>query len=516
MKHLLTLLCLFCTIHLQAQPLKILSQKTLGGIGNDGANDLLLEPNGDIVLAGYSDSTSRSVASFIEQGWVVKLDANMNQKWSTYIGGSKYDYLQKIIKTSSNNYLAVGHTTTAIGTKTTGGYWAVMLDSNGTLLWQNRYGGSDSDYANDVAETDHHKFLIVGQTASKDGDVTHYKGGQSDGWVICIDSIGHLLWQKTYGSDSNLDFIFSIKKTKDNDFMMLGRAGANNGDVPISSRPNNLWFLKIDSLGTILLNKTFGGSDREQGFCFSATQDGGYILAGDNTSTNGDCSSNYGGHDAWILKLDSLGNLQWQKSYGGSNDDFAYGSVIQRKKGTYVSVGISSSGDHDAVGNHLVGQRGIFDILVIEFDSVGKVLNSHCFGGRNSENLPRVVELDDSTLLLSATTNSTDGDVLGNHGGTDAWLVVLRNSSTTSVSPEKLQQQIKIYPNPASNKLHLELPANEDFQIEMMDVLGRKISIKSSKNSKGYDLDVEGLLPGIYVLKVYNGLGSFQFKFSKE
>lgn len=105
--------------------------------------------------------------------------------------------------------------------------------------------------------------------------------------------------------------------------------------------------------------KSFGGSDLDYGRSIDQTMDGGYVVAGQAGSSDGDVTGFHGKTDFWVVKLDVLGNIEWQKAYGGSDRDGA-NSIQQTNDGGYIVAGYSSSNDGDVTGNH-----GNFDVWVI-------------------------------------------------------------------------------------------------------------------------------------------------------
>ncbi|MFA5620118.1 MAG: T9SS type A sorting domain-containing protein [Weeksellaceae bacterium] len=176
-----------------------------------------------------------------------------------------------------------------------------------------------------------------------------------------------------------------------------------------------------------------GGSGFDWATSIQQTTDGGYIVAGYSDSNDGDVTGNHGWLDYWVVKLDSTGNIQWQKSLGGSNNDFAY-SIQQTTDGGYVVAGYS---------------------------------------------------------------DSNDGDVSGNHGNSDYWIVKLGpdNLSTNEINSK---DNFSIYPNPVKDILTIEGIA-PNTQLIITDLTGKTIlstTVKSNKES----IDVSGLPAGVYFI----------------
>jgi hypothetical protein len=165
--------------------------------------------------------------------------------------------------------------------------------------------------------------------------------------------------------------------------------------------------------------KSFGGSGFEYASSIKQTPDGGYIVAGSTQSYDGDVSGNHGGYDCWVLKLSSEGDVEWTKTLGGSKSDNA-NSVDVTSDGSYVVAGSTESNDGDVSGNH-----GSTDFWVVKLSSKGIIQWQKCFGGSGSENANSIQQTSDNGYIVSGYSSSDDGDVTGNHGEGDYWVVKL-------------------------------------------------------------------------------------------
>jgi hypothetical protein len=136
-------------------------------------------------------------------------------------------------------------------------------------------------------------------------------------------------------------------------------------------------------------------------------------------STNGQVGSNHGDDDFWLVRTDARGNIQWSRIYGGSQGDYP-GKMTLCSDGGYILFGDTYSNDGDVSGNH-----GDGDYLVIKVDSTGNILWQKCFGGTSKEVSNDIISTPDSGFLLTGCTLSSDGNVTGNHGFYDCWMVKL-------------------------------------------------------------------------------------------
>lgn len=284
------------------------------------------------------------------------------------------------------------------------------------IQWQKSYGGSLDDVAYDVAQSADGSFLMfTGLSQSSDGDLT-LNHGDYDYWVVKLDPDGNIIWQKSFGGTSR-DFPYSLNITPDGGSVIAGYSKSHNGDVTVNKGLMDFWIIKLDGNGNLQWQKSYGGSGEDVAWNAVPTSDGGYIVDGRTNSTDGDVTVSHGGDDIWILKLDANGNLQWQKSIGGSDEDHAHG-ILQTANGSYVFSGHSASFDGDIVGNH-----GEQDVLLVKLNANGKIVWQKCYGGSEEELAYAVHTASDGGFVLTGYTESTDGDVSGTLGKYDYWVI---------------------------------------------------------------------------------------------
>ena len=229
-----------------------------------------------------------------------------------------------------------------------GDYWAVKLDSNGILEWSRYFGGNFTDTSYAACQTQGGDYIIIGSSDSNDIDISNNKGTY-DFWIIKISSEGNLIWEKSYGG-SEIDEALDITPTTDGNFIVCGNTRSNNIDVSSNNGAADIWILKITPNGEILWEKTYGGNSFEAAKSVHQTTDNGFIIAGNSRSDNNDLTKNNGQNDGWIFKINQDGILQWQTSIGGSNIDLLMDST-QLQDGSIVAVGNTSSSDLDISEN---------------------------------------------------------------------------------------------------------------------------------------------------------------------
>jgi len=232
-------------------------------------------------------------------------------------------------------------------------------DQAPNIEWQKCLGGSNDDEAYSVQQTSDGGYIVAGSTRSNDGDVS---GNHEevwwlvwDFWVVKLDRYGDIEWQKCLGG-SDSDWAESIQQTNDGGYIVAGYTGSNDGDVSGNHGEKDFWVVKLDRYGDIEWQKCLGGSGGggsggDYAYSVQQTSDGGYIVAGETWSNNGDVSGYHGGGDVWVVKLDRYGDIKWQKCLGGSSWDWAY-SIQQTNDGGYIVAGLTRSNDGDVSGNY--------------------------------------------------------------------------------------------------------------------------------------------------------------------
>ncbi len=291
-----------------------------------------------------------------------------------------------------------------------------------TIQWQSCFGGSEPDFADDILEVED-GFLILGNARSDDGDVSFLHGGQ-DGWIIKIDTIGNILWEKTYGG-SYADGFKRIFSAADGSFYVLSSSNSSNGDISYDPYLNStdFWIVKIDSLGNIIWEKIVGGEIIDQMWTGTATNDGGIVGFGWTGSTSGDVSENYGFYDMWMIKLNSDGDVEWDFSLGTSSLD-AGQALIQTSDGGFLVGGTSMIGEGGNIICEPHSPKG--EAILVKLDSSRNIEWQNCYGGSENEGVTGLLEFDNGYIFV-AYTDSDDGDVSGFHGtvgeNTDIWVV---------------------------------------------------------------------------------------------
>jgi len=297
------------------------------------------------------------------------------------------------------------------------------------IEWTRCYRGSDLDVAWSVRQTSDGCYVVAGWTSSSDGDVSGGYGGE-DIWIVKLNQLGRIVWQKSHGGWWN-ERAYCIQETHDSNYVVAGLAGAASGEVFGSHGRGDAWITKLNSSGDLIWQKCLGGSQHEAATCIQETNDSGYIMVGYSKSADGDVTENKGGEDYWIVKLDSLANIEWQKSFGGSRDDVAW-DIKKTFDDGYIVTGYSYSEDGDIVGHHNSNLEEFPDYWVLKLGSDGDIIWQRSLGGSATDRSYSVLHAIDG-YIIAGYSYSNDGDVYGNHseGRSDAWIVKLDFSGYT-------------------------------------------------------------------------------------
>lgn len=238
---------------------------------------------------------------------------------------------------------------------------------------------------------------------------------------------GQVEWIKSFGGSGD-DTAQAIVATSDGGYAVLGFSNSIDGDLTDkTTEVNDYWLLKLDADGNLEWNKTYGGSKDDRGQSLVQTSDGGYAITGYAMSDDGDGSNNEGFHDNWILKLDASGAIEWEKSFGFSGHDHSY-DILQTDDNGFFFVGFLDITSARADGNTEKGNtsltaHGVGEFWGTKIDPKGHLQWRGYFGGTNNDRAHAVVQADDGGFVLSGFTESDDYDVSDTRGSYDFWVV---------------------------------------------------------------------------------------------
>lgn len=483
-------------------------QKSFGGSNNETAKSIVQTPDGGYITAGFSKSSDGNAT--INQGdndfWVVKMDALGTFQWQKSLGGSGDDQANSICTTSDGGYVVAGFSNSSNGditlNKGSSDYWIVKLNALGNIVWQKTYGGQAQDIATSVKQTTDGGYIVTGYSSSSNGDITGNHGqNTTDYWVVKLDSSGNLQWQKALGGTSN-ERAFEIQQTSDGGYIVSGDTySSNSGDVSSTAfgSGRDFWIVKLGSTGNITWEKRFGGSGEDNAYSISQTSDSGYIVSGTTTSINGNISFNNGQGDFWIIKLDALGNLQWEKALGSITYDQAY-SVKQTPDGNYIATGYLSSNTGVAESEPLASTQ----YWIVKLDTLGNLLWHKSYGGSGNEAAYSIISTTDGGLAVAgySNTNPNSGDVTGNHGQFDFWILKLSGSKELGTMENNASEKPILYPNPTKDFVYINHLPKESI-VTIFDTVGG-IVFSKKYSQKSISIETSAFANGVYIIQIDN------------
>jgi hypothetical protein len=454
--------------------------KRFGGTDSEVLFEVIVTADGGFLCGGESYSNvsgdkTQPNWDFNQQSndyWIVKTDSNGVKLWDRTYGGTTFDLFGSLKETSFGGYYLCGSSVSGIdGNKSdpnVGGWdmWIVRIDAAGNKIWDRTFGGLTNDYATASMATPDGGIVVGGYSNSDvGGDKSQPSQGTWDYWVIKIDSSGNKVWDRTLGG-SYLDYMFSICATGDGGIIAAGQSFSDaSGDKTepnhdISSSGSDHWIIKLDAAGNKIWDRTYGASQVEQLNRIVRTYDNGFMLSGESYSPlDGDkTEANLGVEQTWVLKIDSIGDIEWDK--------------------TIFTTG------HDELGT------------AVEIDSL-------CF------------------VVVNYTAADTGGyKTQLSWGMGDYWMVkVCKDVETGLFEPSSTaDHELKAYPVPAGDFLEVDIPqgitgtvSTALYSAHGALVLNVQTEIADPEGAK-IRLDIQHLGKGIYFLKLSTREGASYYK----
>ena len=300
-------------------------------------------------------------------------------EWIKTYGGLRGDVGWAVRQTRDGGYIIIG-TTSSYGE---GEYdaWLIKTDEHGEVEWNRTYGGVRWDVGWSLEETSDGGYILAGETSS-------WGSGHYDIWLIKLSSRGDEEWSLVYGWP-DWDIGYCVKELRDGGYIV---AGCTRRTRIIGSGYWDALLLRIDPLGRVLWCKTYGGPYEDGAWHVSETRDGGLVVAG-YTTISADRLA-----DAWVIKTDEFGDVEWDVVYGGDGDDWLFS--IEETEDGYIAAG--ATGSYGAGG---------YDFWLVKLDGDGEVLWNRTYGGAGSDIGWLVRETKaGGYIIIGGTTSYGKGD----------------------------------------------------------------------------------------------------------
>jgi hypothetical protein len=525
MRHYIYFLTLFIGVNSWAQFGSITSQYCIGSTSADipvkealldnGNRILLLASNSPI--AGNKTENCRGNYDF----WVLCLDPNDQIIWQRTIGGSENDSPSNLLITEDQSIFLSGITLSPQSFEQTnvpfGSWdaWLIKMNINGDILWDKVYGGFASDSFTQLIELPSGNILAFGTSASgMTGNKTSSNFGADDLWCLKLDQDGSILMDKSIGG-SEFDDRPLIIQTALNRIKLVAESWSDISGLKTepSFGYSDIWVLDLDTNCNIIQQKTIGGSDMDKPDDLMWSSDGMLLILAESWSNQSGLKTedSYGLMDTWILKLDTDLNIIQQKTVGSNFEEYG-GQFIEFANGN-ICVAVNSNSNPNQFMS--TSSLGSFDIWIYALDANFNFLMDKTINTPQDEALTYLSlnsNLSDIQLLAATDAGDSYDKSCPTNGAIDLWGLTL--NSTLEVNDIQTSSSIKLYPNPTSKFITIENNnAEQLLSIDLLDYAGKHIK---SFNPNNTSINLSDLTPGIYLLQISTTQGNYCEKIRLE
>ncbi|MBL7942733.1 MAG: putative metal-binding motif-containing protein [Flavobacteriales bacterium] len=354
--------------------------------------------------------------------------------WQNTIGGTADDEASVIRETPDGGYIIGAWSMSGTGIDKTENnlgswdYWIIKLDANKQIQWQQTIGSTSVDVLTNIICLNDGGYVAIGfsgSPASTDKSEPAY--GSWDYWVVRLDSLGNILWDNTLGGSGG-DVPYGIVENPDGSFVICGysSSGLENDKLEPNYGENDAWIIRLNSQGNLIAQNSIGGVGHDVMNEIISCNSGGYLLSGYSLSNSSPDKSedNFGMHDAWLVKLDENLNIEWENTIGGSGWDAAY-ELLQTEDGGFL-LGIKSSSDISDDKDE--NSTGVADFWILKLDETGFNIEwQNTIGGSGDDHPMSIKELEGGDFLFAGYTNSgsSNDKAESGYGEYDYWIMRL-------------------------------------------------------------------------------------------
>jgi len=520
---LVLFLILESALSLYAQ--EILWEKSYGGIHSEYLMDAQSTADYGFILAGSSLSGKTGNKKQENNNnldyWIWKMDERGNLDWQKSFGGMGADFLLCIKNTTDGGFILAGTSTSMkSGDKKDDSFgeedfWIIKLNAKGDEEWQKTIGGFGQDILKVIHQTKDGGYIVGGSSESAiSGLKTGPHFGSMDYWILKLNSSGFIEWQKTYGGQFR-DQLETIIPTQDEGYIVGGWSNS-----PISGNKNenclgqgDYWILKLDKNGEIEWQKTFGGEEDDHLYVLLECKNGGYLAAGNSQShTSGNKEKANGkGTDFWIIKLTVTGEFDWQNTYDFGQTDVLT-SVVESNDGSFLVGGHAKT---ENTGLLKADKRGVNDFIALKIDAKGEEKWRQTVGSGGDEILKKLIETRDGGYVLAGTSRGDPSrDKNTGQGLSDFWVVKLKDQEKKEESERYLS--LEAIPNPTDNFTNIIV--NHDFEngnASVYDITGKLLQ-HFQISSRTVPIELRNLPVGIYLVTITTNVSSESVKILKS
>jgi hypothetical protein len=429
------LLVLLCSqIYMAQNSGDWLLHKIYGGTEYDEANAIVKTSDGSFVLSGYTQSFG---LGRFGNAYIVKVDSSGDTLWTRQYGGEGIDVFADMLLTDNGSTISIGLTDTPNDWEN---IFIVKTNSDGETVWNKNYGGNQKDVGLSITEANDSGYVITGVTKS-------VSVGEEDLFILKTNADGDSLWFKTYGTIGN-DGGHCINPVSTGGYIITGIYDWST-----------VWLLRIDENGDTLWTKQFGETDYDEGNTVIETEDGGFIICGSIVIPG------TGELDTYVIKTDNIGNVLWEKTYGGPGYDEGR-EILQKPDEGFVIL-----------ANTDEGVFGEFSYFVINTDKTGDTLWTRTYGGvGGTDRAFGIVNIGNGNYAIAGTTFEQASN------GNATLSLICVEEKTTDVEEEPLQINsftlFDAYPNPfnPTTKISWQSSFGSWHTLKIYDILGNEVA----------------------------------------
>ncbi|MBL4753814.1 MAG: T9SS type A sorting domain-containing protein [Flavobacteriales bacterium] len=432
---------------------------------------------------------------------LLHLDTLGNKVWEKSFGDSNETFFAgrsgSLVQTVDGGYALGGSVTESTGNNQA---LLVRFNSVGDTVWTKRFGGGGFDSFNQCKQTLDKGFIAIGATSSGGNDIL----------LIKTDSLGNQQWQQTYGGAGD-ESGFVVIVCTDGNYLLSGFTnsfGAGGYDA---------YIIKVNDTGAVQWSQTYGDANNNGGFDISQTADGGYI--GSGALYQYTLSGSFPQSKPYIIKLDSLGNIEWDATYGPARFGAGIGTIYQLSDGSFVASGNTNNKKGTPVGNGWT--QGIIMKVSSQGDSLWYRELEYATCAENEDYVKDMKPTSDGGFIMAGFFAPMPVAPCNDTGGQDMWVLKLDSCGCAYVGCDSACQQLvgiedlqltkakltlKIYPNPASSIATVRIPDNtkgiRNYELRIYDITGRELKSYAMQNQPAITINTKELGSGLYFLRL--------------
>jgi hypothetical protein len=531
-----------------------------GSAGDERSESCTVDGNENVYLSGNTQSTSNIASGGYQNtsgggrdAFLVKFNSLGVRQWATYYGGTSADYGQYCATDGSGNVYLAGVTNGSFNNLASGGHqnthggggsdaFLVKFNSLGVRQWATYYGGGETDQGRSCAVDGSGNVYLAGYTNSTNGIASGghqntFGGGSEDAFLVKFNSAGVRQWATYYGGDSSESWSTwgSFCAIDGSGNVYLSGNTASNSNIALGGHQNtsgggkDAFLVKFNSLGVRQWATYYGGSGEDNGYNCATDMSGNIYLAGSTFSSNNIAS---GGHrntqgdsaNAFLVKFNNAGVRQWATYYGGinfsgSDKDYSGGFCAIDGSGNVYLSGNTMSTSNIASGGYQNTFGGMMDAFLVKFNNAGVRQWATYYGGSGEEITTGCATDGSGNVYLAGSTSSFSNIASGGHRNTlegedDLFLAKFSNSTNSSISEKKPNNNFNIYPNPSEKLLNIETNEPEEWNAVITDSKGAQI--KQIQFQKSTQLDINNYAPGVYYIQLTSKEEVLNYKFIKK